>query len=96
MATKFNFQQFNKPTPHKISVLIDFLVGFISILNAWMTTASFISHHISDIVGSIVTGLLIPLALLAKRMFGTDVDVSKVAIEEVSEIKEPSEISKKD
>ena len=89
MATKFGFKQFSRPTPHKMSIAIDFLVGFLSILNAWMTTASFISHHISDIVGSAVTGLLIPLLLLFKRMFGTDTDMSKVPIEEVSEIKEP-------
>lgn len=87
MATKFGFKQFNRPTPHRLSIAIDFFVGFLSILNAWMTTASFVSHHISDMVGSIVTGLLIPLCLLGKRMFGTDTEAS-IPATEVSEVKE--------
>jgi len=88
MATNFGFNQYNKPTPHKVSVIIDFIVGFLSILTAWMTTAAFISHKVSDIVGSAVTGLIIPLLLLAKRMFGSDTNVTTVPVADVSEIKE--------
>lgn len=86
---KFGPKQVNNPTPQKVSLIIDFSVGALSIMCAFFTSASYVSHMFSDIFGSVSTGLLIPLALLAKRFFGngsgTKADVPR---DQVSEIKE--------
>lgn len=86
--SKFGFKQFYHPTPHKISVVIDFSVGCLAIVCAFLISAEYIPQVFSDIFSSISNGLLIPVALLAKRMWGSTPPKGKVDVEDVSEIKE--------
>ena len=68
----FGLKQINNPTPRSKSILFDVIVASLSVINAWMTTAAYISHEVSDIIGSIITGLLIPMLLVFKRFFVCD------------------------
>lgn len=85
----FGRRHMNNPTPHSIANLFDMLAGFLSIVNAWMITAPYISHSISDIAGSIISGLTIPSLLYFKRWFGKAIDSTTVSVDNVLEVKDP-------
>lgn len=85
---KFGTSQFGKPTPAGVSTLLDFIASMLGIINAWLLTASYISHNFSDIAGSIITGLLIPVTLNLKRFFGVNTTQTDIPIEQVGEMKE--------
>lgn len=87
---KFGSKQLRNPTPHKIGILMDFLSGVLSVVSAFFTTASFIDHDVSDIVTGIVSGLLIPILLLAKRFFGVPQTEDEVPVEDVTEVETKS------
>jgi hypothetical protein len=69
---KFGFDQRNKPTPAKINLWVDFIVGICGVLAGFTTNAHFISHSVADVSGSVITALIIPVLLLFKRFFGND------------------------
>jgi len=81
----FGIKQVNHPTPQRIALLFDILASACGIISAWMATASFISHTVSDAVGSALSGLVIPLLLLFKRFYGVDIKagITEVPIEDV-------------
>lgn len=87
MAIKFGINQMGNPTPHNLSVWFDVAAGFLGIVNGWLLTAAYVSHNVSDILGSIISGLLIPSLLFFKRFFGSEVTQKRVDIEDVAEIK---------
>ncbi len=83
---KFGTQQLKNPTPHNVSMLFDFLAGVCGIVAAFVTTASFIPHNVSDPISSIMTALFIPLLLLAKRFFGVSPHKDEIPAENVNEM----------
>ncbi len=88
---KVGLNQFNKPTPQRITILFDFLVGACSIISGSITAASFISHKVSDLITWAISTLLIPILLLAKRCFGSETTQTKIPIEDVAVIKDHEE-----
>jgi hypothetical protein len=87
---KFGPNQVNHPTPHGLSIWFDAMAGFLGIVNAWLLTAAYISHNVSDVVGSILSGLLIPSLLFFKRFFGSETSQTNIPVSKVSEIQEES------
>lgn len=85
----FGRKQVNYPTPHSIARLFDMLAGFLSIINAWMVTAAYISQSFSDIAGSIISGLVIPALLYFKSWFGKEVEGTTVKSDDVMEVRDP-------
>ena len=85
---KIGIDQFRRPTPNRINILFDFFVGFCGIVAGFCTGSTFISHKLGDIISSILSTLLIPILLLAKRCFGSEVTAHKVPIEYVAVIHE--------
>ncbi len=70
----FGFGFYGKPTPNKINILFDVLSAALGIFASFFTSAAFISHKFSDIAVSIITGLLIPLCPVVKRLFSVDTE----------------------
>ncbi len=85
---KFGFDQTTKPTPQKINLLFDLIVGISGVVAGFVTTAAFISHGVSDVISSLLTALIIPVLLLFKRFFGAEVDARRVPIGDVKVIEE--------
>jgi len=83
---KFGTKQLNNPTPHNVSMLFDFMAGALGIIGGFVTTAAFISHDVSDVISSVISALLIPLLLLAKRFFGVTTPPEDVPVDQVSEM----------
>jgi hypothetical protein len=90
MAIKFGANQVNNPTPQRASIWLDAGAGFAGIVAAWLMTASYIPYAVSDIIGSVLTGLVIPSLLFFKRFFGDDTKQKNVSIDDVTEIKDKS------
>lgn len=84
----FGPKQINNPTPRSKSILMDFLVGFCSVLSGFLTGASFIPHTWSDPLSTTLSTLIVPTLLLAKRMFGEEINRTSVNIDQVTEIKD--------
>ncbi|HYD90361.1 MAG TPA: hypothetical protein VEA37_02615 [Flavobacterium sp.] len=88
METKFGPKQINNPTPNWISNFIDFIVGVLGVVSAFLTTAAFIPQNVSDITSSIISGLATPILLYIKRYFGVTTGSTIVHIDDVTGIKE--------
>jgi hypothetical protein len=74
---KFGLDQRNKPTPAKINLWVDLIVGIFGVFAGFTTNAHFISHSVADVSGSVITALIIPVLLLFKRFFGYDVNAAE-------------------
>lgn len=83
---KFGSKQLKNPTPHNVSMLFDFLAGACGIIAGFVTTAAFIGHTVSDVISSVLTALVIPLLLLAKRFFGVPQQDEQIPVENVNEV----------
>ncbi len=83
---KFGSRQLKNPTPHNVSMLLDFIAGVLGIISGYVTTAAFISRDVSDVISSVISALLIPLILLAKRFFGVTEAPDEVSVDKVSEM----------
>jgi len=92
---KFGIRQMNHPTPQRIAILFDLLASACGIIAAWVTTAAFISHNLSDILSSVLTGLGVPLLLLFKRFYGMDLPSGAVNKEDIK-VMEEQDIPKRD
>lgn len=92
---KVGYDQRKKPTPGKVNDFFDFLAAVFGIMASFATTAAFISHTVSDIVSSVLTGLFIPILLAAKRFIGSDVEVKEVPVGDVQVIEEDKTKDKK-
>ena len=85
---KFGFNQTNKPTPQKINLMFDLIVGVCGVIAGFATSASFVTHDVADVVSSLLTALVIPILLLFKRFFGAEVDGTKIPIGDVKVVEE--------
>jgi tetrahydromethanopterin S-methyltransferase subunit E len=85
---KFGFDQTTKPTPQKINLLFDLIVGVCGVLAGFATSATFIAHSVADVISSMMTALIIPILLLCKRFFGAEVDTMNVPVGDVKVIEE--------
>jgi hypothetical protein len=90
---KFGFDQTSKPTPQKINLLFDLIVGVCGVLAGFATSAPFITHPVADVISSLTTALIIPILLLCKRFFGAEVQGSKVPIGDVKVVEEHHNLS---
>ncbi len=75
---KFGLGQTRKPTPARMNLLFDLLVGVCGVITGFISSASFISYELSDILTPIITALIIPLLLLFKRFFGAEISGTEV------------------
>lgn len=82
----FGIKQLSNPTPHKVGLLCDFLAAIFGIIAAYLTSASFVSHSVSDVLSSILTGLMIPIILVVKRFFGVEIDTKRIDTDQVTEV----------
>ena len=86
---KFGTEQLGNPTPHRVSMLFDFLAGACGIIAGFLATAAFIPNSVSNVLSSVITALIIPLLLLAKRFFGVEKEDKNVHIDNVVEMDTP-------
>lgn len=86
----FGFNQYGKPTPNSMNILFDSLSAGLGIFASFFTHAAFVSHALSDIITSVISGLLIPLCPVVKRMFSVklETDQKTVPISEVQVMNE--------
>lgn len=82
----FGASQLNKPTPQRINVLFDVIAAASAVVSAFVVTASFVPAWLSDIISTVLTGLVVPLALLFKRFYGVEVPTGPVQMEDVKVI----------
>jgi len=85
---KFGKAMLHQPTPSRHSNVIDLTSAISGVLVTWLTTATYIPNHISNIISSIL-GLIILLVQASKPFIGVVGLPHDVPTEDVVEIKEP-------
>lgn len=92
MASQVTFGRsgLSRPTPAGVSSIIDVVSGICGVIITWMVTATFIPNNVSNIISSIL-GLLIGISQVVKPLFGLKTDMSKVNIEDVTSMEQPTE-----
>lgn len=76
----------NRPTPKWAANMMDMIAAVLGVVNAWLLTAEYIPHKIADIVGSLITSLLIPISLYLKNWFSSSVSDKTVDVKDVDVI----------
>lgn len=86
--TRFGLNQRNNPTPKKVEARLEFAVKALGVVAGYLVIADWVPAQVSNILSPIISSLLMPLLLEAKKLWGVEIDKRYVPTDQVEVIDE--------